>query len=248
MNSKFSIGWKNEHEGDSFPFSDLLESDQGVELPSQMIVDAQISTLGPGRIRLKKIAISSRSVFVVFVAPAIYGSGKELIGEVMISEMDSGYCDVYDENGISFGILSFGEKASTITKKTISKIYTFNKKRIFLHSSCTVSLNSGVITSIGALNVVARGSVTLNEGTGVEIEKTTSNNKNTIAIHAVGDSMDPCCPDDYDPLVFINGVGHNGVGNITMRVSDTNEPLNKESPRQALKVEAIQGGLKISIV
>jgi hypothetical protein len=248
MESLYSIGWRNEHESGSFPFMSQLISDHGVEVPKSIVVDAQVSILGNSQVVLNQIAISSR--YISFLLSFRDGSGsiKELHSACELNKLDDGFSDVIDDNGVSFGKLSYGSNSSFFVKKMISRIYLFKKKVIHLNPSCVMCLGSSHVTGISTVGETFRGSVSLREGDGVEIESSTNNGITTVRFHATGSRGENCCEDDYTPLVSINGINPDALGNLTIKEQDTPEPETKNSLRQVLKVVNIEEGIRIEIV
>ena len=240
------IGWKNEHELNYFPFTAPLVSDQGIEMPNGLFVDAQIVSVGSPSIRLKTVTIASDSVFVEL---QVVGSSTKylLTSKTFINDISSVGANVVDSNGLSCGKLIFGRDSCSIAKKTLNRIYSFNKKEYFLEPSCVLSLGQNHVTGVIHSGVKYRGAVTLKEGNGVSITQEVSGTTTVVKINAIGSSIDECCKDDYLPLKKINMVSSDLYGNIIIGVPSTDEPSNKDSLRETIKVVKTSTGIKLEI-
>ena len=238
------LGWKNEHELNHFPFTQPLVSDQGVEIPNGIFVDAQIVTLGEPRVRVKSIAIASDSIIVELQVVSAETSYL-LTSRTDLNSMSTTGADIIDSNGLSFGKFVFGRSSTQIAKKTLNKIYTFRKNEYLIEPSCILSLGSSHVTGITTNGVKNRGAVTLKEGNGVKIITSTSGAGTIIRIDAVGSSLDECCKDDYLPLKKLNMVSPDGLGNVQIGIPATEEPSNKDSLRETIKITKIANGIKL---
>jgi hypothetical protein len=145
------------------------------------------------------------------------------------------------------GKIKFGERAQEIIKRIGSSILYFTEEDFWLHPSCVVCLGDGHVTGLAISNQIHRGSVILREGPGVKIRVDSADGVCRVKFDANEEVSSDCCNDDYSPVKTLNDVSPNELGGIFISELPTDEPENKESPRQAIKVTNIPGGIKISI-
>lgn len=241
------LGWKNEHELNYFPFTQQLISDQGIELPHGLLVDAQLVVAGNPTVKLRKITIISGTIQIELHVTDAF-TELVLTSSISISEVESYGASIVDSSGISYGRFVFGRDAKNIAKKILNKIYSFERSSVFLETSCLLSLGSSHVTGVSNDDNLYRGAITLKEGDGVSITKTINGDRTTIKVNAIGSLTGECCKEDYPPLKTINLMPPNVYGNFSFSNINADEPLNKDSLRETIKITKNTSGIKLDVI
>jgi hypothetical protein len=243
--------WRNEHELNCFPFVEPPVSDQGIEIPPALIVDAQIATVGDPTVRIITLSLTSSELSILMRVDFETGN-YNIVASCGISEASDAALNVIGPNGLSYGKIVLGSNASVILKRMLSKIYTFKKNNFYFEPSCLVNLGSNHITSIKSIGEELRGAIALKEGRGVSISKQTDGETTYVKFNAIGD-VDDCCTNNYLPLKTINTISpvkynNKSSGNITIGQKSVPAPGNTSHKREAIRIRPISNGLEIEVV
>jgi len=251
------LGWQNEHELNSFPFTIPLVSDNKVEIPNGLIVDMQVVCRGIPVVRLLKITIEGGSVTVLFQIT----TEKEKITASASSTLVVGnsYADILDSSMNLYGKIVFGKDAYALSKKIAHGTYSFTRNIYSIEPSCISGIGYNQVNGIKALGSLERGAISFKEGSGVKINALhhTGDTKSYLQINAIGKKPSGCCPNNYLPLRNISVMsvsdGYKLVspdenGHLDISTEVAIEPINKESTRQIIRIDTIENGIKIELL
>jgi len=242
-NSFFSIDWRQEHDGTSFPFCSINNLAHDV-LFSKIFLDARVFVPNDGIDH--RVFVSSISIKDLVLTIELQSGSEYLVGHSNGSDI----IILNDDQGIQHGILVI-DSAKLHERGDIELKLSTGSEKIYLEDSCYVVCHGmlGVVT-IQCEGASLSGSVGLNLGDGLDYSiRSVDADTSEIKINARWGGTEDCCPDNYLPLKSINNKipDRTKTGNLYFTNPDRESPESKQDPRDMMKIEPIENGLKLSI-
>jgi len=242
-NTFYSIGWKEEHDGTPFPFTREISGDYGRPF-SRLFLDARVfvpNDSGFTRASLKTMSVKDSAVHIVLDCGFELLNGKSDGTEILT---------LFNSDGVQHGFMVVDLSQLSKIEDTYINVATEESEDIFLEDSCYVVCHgmSG-IHSIKNGGASFNGSLGISLGEGVYYDmKETGEDSVDVKISAIWTGTEDCCPDTYFPLRSINNKvpDRAKTGNLFLTNPDREPPISKESPRDMLKIEPIENGIKLS--
>jgi len=242
-NSFFSIDWRQEHDGTSFPFCFISNLAHDI-LFSKIFLDARVFVPNDGSDH--RVFVSSISIKDLVLTIELQSGSEYLIGR----SNGSNIIILSDSHGVQHGMFVI-DSTKLHERGDIELNLSSVSEKIYLEDSCYVVCHGMLgVVSIQSEGTELSGSLGLNLEDGLDYSiRNIETDTSEIKINARWGGAEDCCPDNYFPLKSINNKipDRTKTGNLYFTNPDRESPENKKDPRDMMKIEPINNGLKLSI-
>lgn len=243
------IQWRNQNSEIKYPFHEESSMSLGAgTLDLDAILDIQLFCGLQGPVFISRILLNGDGSLSIYFstkaeasfAVAIVDISKEIPQEIAITSTSL--------SNVRMGTIYLGAEFKRITSVIPSSSVTLKDGDLVLLDSCVFYYKkSACVSSIECNGLKNSKRVYFIEGDGIELETAGS----VIIIHANGRGSRDLCSTALLNIDFVKAINNNppnSYGNFLIEPLAISEPSSINDMKQALKIEPISNGIKVSLV